>query len=123
MSAGDSLSGEQFRLYRAEARPDGEDLSRPESVGVHWTTRPIDYHYDERPGFRNRVVWHADVPAHHVADTSDRFNEGEVVLHPGAQVTLHGRTTRKDKWGHVDVQPEPEHPMNHSVVVKGRQIK
>jgi len=117
-----ALNPQQFNLYRAEARPPEDDLSAPESVGVHWTNRPIDYGYNYVPGHQ-QVVWHATVPSEHVADTTDRFGEGEVVLRNGAQVRLSGRSVTRGKDGIVSVRPEPEIPMDHAVTIKGRQIK
>lgn len=120
-----SLNPDQFTsVYRSEHRPPESDLDNPGSVGVHWTTKPLDFGYAHEPGHK-RVVWHGKVSAEHVADTSDRFNEGEVVLHSGGQVHLTGRTERLDQFGTVDVDKSgsPETPMNSVVPVKGRQIK
>lgn len=115
--------GQQFSVYRSEHRPPGADLSQPESIGVHWTRFPRDFGYAHQPG-NKRVVWHGTVDAEHVAETNDRYNEGEVVVRSGAQVRVTGRTERTDKRGHVDVVPgAPEHPMDLVVPVRGRQIK
>lgn len=123
MAAEDHLSADQFRLYRSEARATGEDLSAPESVGVHWTTRPVDFGWGSRPGYQQRVVWHADVPAEHVHNTDDRYGEGEVVLRRNAVVRLTGRSVTQGQEPYVAVKPgEPHVPMDHDVVIRGHRI-
>lgn len=109
-------------MYRGEARSAGEDLSKPESVGVHWTTHrgyvrmPVT---DDAP---TSVVWHADVGPEHISPaTEDIYGEAQVVLRPGSHVKLLGRQVSENRRA-MD-EDAPVIPMGHTTVAKGKHIK